>query len=168
MRRITPATSEDGQAIAIAVERLREARNRARAARHRQQVRPSTAPKAPRGTSRTECGGHTHEQAHSPAQGRPSRRHLRAVGWDRPLQTYYAQVCFRTDDEPDEGEALIWRGTEPGELPTPEAAIAVITPYAEIPPRLAEQLLADMTATIGEKDGRHQAEVKRRLFGSIH
>ncbi|NWM59953.1 hypothetical protein GY645_25240, partial [Escherichia coli] len=66
-----------------------------------------------------------------------------AVGWDRPLQTYYAQVCFRTDDEPDEGEALIWRGTEPGELPTPEAAIAVITPYAEIPPRLAEQLLAD-------------------------
>ena len=91
-----------------------------------------------------------------------------AVGWDRPLQTYYAQVCFRTDDEPDEGEALIWRGTEPGVLPTPEAAIAVITPYAEIPPRLAEQLLADMTATIGEKDGRHQAEVKRRLFGSIH
>ena len=59
-------------------------------------------------------------------------------------------------------------GWEPGELPTPEAAIAVITPYAEIPPRLAEQLLADMTATIGEKDGRHQAEVKRRLFGSIH
>jgi hypothetical protein len=27
LRRITPATSEDGQAIAIAVERLREARN---------------------------------------------------------------------------------------------------------------------------------------------
>ena len=27
MRRFTPATSEDGQAIAIAVERLREARN---------------------------------------------------------------------------------------------------------------------------------------------
>lgn len=91
-----------------------------------------------------------------------------AVGWDRPLQTFFAQVCFRTDDEPDEGEALIWQGTEPGELPTPEAAIAVVAPYAEVPAGLADQLAADMNVTIGEKDGRHQAEVKRRLFGSIH
>ncbi len=37
-----------------------------------------------------------------------------AVGWDRPLQTFFAQVFFRTTDEPDEGEALIWVGTEPG------------------------------------------------------
>ncbi len=41
---------------------------------------------------------------------------LRAtVGWDRPLQTFFAQVIFATEDEPDEGEALIWVGTEPSE-----------------------------------------------------
>lgn len=26
------------------------------------------------------------------------------VGWDRPLQTFFAQVFFRTEDEPAEGE----------------------------------------------------------------
>lgn len=91
-----------------------------------------------------------------------------AVGWDRPLQTFFAQVCFRTEEEPEEGEALIWQGTEPGELPTPEAAIAVVAPYVEVPADLAERLAADMGATIGEKDGQYQAEMKRRLFGSIN
>ena len=51
------------------------------------------------------------------------------VGWDRPLQTFFAQVFARTEAEPDEGEATIWVGTEPGELATPEAAIAVIAAF---------------------------------------
>lgn len=75
---------------------------------------------------------------------------------------------MRTDDESDEGEALIWRGTEPGDLPTAEAAIAVVAIYADIPDGLAEQLEAEMRATIGVKDGQHQVATKRRLFGTIH
>lgn len=90
------------------------------------------------------------------------------VGWDRPLQTFFAQVFFRTDDEPDEGEALIWVGTEPGEILTPEAAIAIVAPHVVIPANLAGQLTADMQATIGARDGRFQAAVKRNLFGSTH
>ena len=90
------------------------------------------------------------------------------VGWDRPLQTFFAQVFFRTEDEPDEGEALIWLGTEPGEMLTPEAVIAVVAPHVEVPPDLAERLNAEMRQTTGMKDGRHQAEAKRSLFGSIH
>ncbi|WP_371424511.1 hypothetical protein [Tardiphaga sp.] len=90
------------------------------------------------------------------------------IGWDRPLQTYFAQVFFRTEDEPDEGEALIWFGTEPGELLTAEAAIAVVAPHAEVPIGLADELDAEMRATIGMKDGQHQAAAKRSLFGSIH
>lgn len=90
------------------------------------------------------------------------------IGWDRPLQTFYAQVFCRTEDEPEEGEALIWIGTEPGELLTPEAAIAIVEPHAIIPPDLAERLAADMRATLDQRDGRHQAEIKRGLFGSIH
>ncbi|WP_337847804.1 hypothetical protein [Sphingomonas sp.] len=90
------------------------------------------------------------------------------VGWDRPLQTFFAQVFTRTADEPEEGEATIWVGTEPGELPTAEAAIAVVAPHAEIPADLAAVLRADMHETVGVRDGAHQAEAKRRLFGSLH
>lgn len=90
------------------------------------------------------------------------------VGWDRPLQTFFAQVFTRTEAEPEEGEATIWLGTEPGELPTPEAAITVVAPYAEVPDSLAARLLEDMRATIGVRDGVYQAEAKGRLFGSIH
>jgi len=90
------------------------------------------------------------------------------VGWYRPLQTFFAQVFFRTEDEPDEGVALIWLGTEPGEMLTPEAVIDVVAPHVEVPADLAGKLDAEMRETIGMKDGRHQAVAKRSLFGSIH
>ena len=90
------------------------------------------------------------------------------VGWDRPLQTFFAQVFTRTEAEPEEGEATIWLGTEPGELPTPEAALAVVAPYAEVPDTLAARLEDDRRGTIGVRDGTYQAEAKQRLFGSLH
>ena len=91
-----------------------------------------------------------------------------AVGWDRPLQTFFAQVFWRTEDEPEEGEPLIWVGTEPGEMLDPEAAIAVVAPHAVVPDDLAARLTAAMEATIGVKDSPEQAAVKRLLFGPIH
>jgi len=90
------------------------------------------------------------------------------IGWDRPLQMFFAQVFFVTEDEPEEGEALIWIGTEPGELLTPEAAIAIVEPHAIVPENLAVRLGAEMRETIGVKDGSHQAAAKRSLFGSVH
>lgn len=90
------------------------------------------------------------------------------IGWDRPLQTFFAQVFMPTDAEPEEGEATIWVGTEPGELLTPEAAICVVEVYADIPEALAAGLLADMTTSVSVKDGAHQVEAKQRLFGSLH
>lgn len=90
------------------------------------------------------------------------------IGWDRPLQTFFAQVFFVTEDEPEDGEALIWLGTEPGELLTPEAAIAIVDAHALVPSDLAAQLDAEMRDTIGVRDGSHQAAAKRSLFGSVH
>lgn len=90
------------------------------------------------------------------------------VGWDRPLQTFFAQVFFATDDESEEGEARIWVGTEPGELLTAEAVIAIVAPYAVVPADLPDRLTADMQATIGIEDGQHQVAAKRSLFGSTH
>ena len=89
------------------------------------------------------------------------------VGWDRPLQTFFAQVFIRTEAEPEEGEATIWVGTEPGEILTAAAAIAVVAPHAEIPGDLAEALEADLRASVGIRDGVHQVEAKRQIFGSI-
>lgn len=90
------------------------------------------------------------------------------IGWDRPLQTFFAQVFTPTEEEPEEGEATIWLGTEPGELSSPEAAIRVVEAYADIPETLGQSLEDDMRASVGVKDGSHQAEAKKRLFGSIH
>lgn len=90
------------------------------------------------------------------------------IGWDRPLQTFFAQVFTLTEAGDEEGEATIWLGTEPGELASPEAAIAVVAPYAIIPEDLADRLQAEMQATVGIKDGAHQQAAKRRIFGSIH
>lgn len=103
-------------------------------------------------------------------QPKPDQPHVvkATVGWDRPLQTFFAQVFFVTEDEPDEGEALIWLGTEPGELLTPEAAIAIVRPHVLVPLDLANQLEAEMRDTVGVKDGSHQAAAKRSLFGSVH
>ena len=90
------------------------------------------------------------------------------LGWDRPLQTFFAQVFFRTEDEPEEGEALIWFGTEPGELLSAEAAIEIVAPHAIVPAEPAGRLADDMRATAGIRDGSHQAAAKRALFGSTH
>lgn len=88
---------------------------------------------------------------------------------DATLPTqFFAQIFTPTDEEPEEGEATIWLGTEPGELPSPEIAIRVVEAYADIPETLAADLAADMSATVGVKDGLHQAAAKRRLFGSIN
>jgi hypothetical protein len=76
----------------------------------------------------------------------------------------------RDDNEKgdEDGEILLWVGTEPGELLDPEAAIALVAPYALIPDDLAARLREDMDAAAGKRDGAHQIEVKRILFGSQH
>src|SRR3546814_14321887 len=84
------------------------------------------------------------------------------------FRSFFAQVFTPTEAEAEEVEATIWFGTEPGELATPEAAIAIVAPYAIIPDDLSDRLQAEMQATVGIKDGEHQQAAKRRIFGSIH
>ena len=53
------------------------------------------------------------------------------VGWDRPLQTYFAQVLNAPDEDGEEIE-LVWVGTAFGELPRAVDAIRVLEPYCHI------------------------------------
>lgn len=87
---------------------------------------------------------------------------------DRPLQTFFAQVFYRTDEEPNEGEALIWLGTEPGELLTPEAAIAVIEPHVVVPPDLLLRLAADKLVAGAKAEGRQRAGSDGSRSGTMH
>lgn len=87
-----------------------------------------------------------------------------AIGWDRPLDTFFVQV-MRPDPEIDgEDEILFWRGTDLRELPTAADAIAAARPWASLPADLGATLETDRMKTLGRSDGQHQAEVKRRLF----
>ncbi|TXI80679.1 MAG: hypothetical protein E6Q40_14590 [Cupriavidus sp.] len=104
----------------------------------------------------------------SPRPGAPDVLRV-FVGWDRPLQTFFSQVFVRSDDpEDDDGVLFFWKGTEPGELSTPEAAIDLVAQYALVPSDLAATLRAEMEASRGERDGPHQADMKKLMFGSIH
>lgn len=86
------------------------------------------------------------------------------VGWDRPLQTYFAQV-FTLDDD-DEEEATIWEGTSLRELPTADDALALVSPHAIVPDDLLARLEADEAGSRSQTDGPFQLGMKKLIFRS--
>lgn len=84
------------------------------------------------------------------------------IGWDRPLETFFAQVFALNSD--GEEVAVVWKGTYPAELPTPRSAIDILQPYCDIPPRLATALETDRLATLGRTDSEAQRTAKRALI----
>lgn len=77
-----------------------------------------------------------------------------AIGWDRPLGTFFVIIFGTPDDDDsafdrDELTPLLWEGTAPGALSTPDAAIALASSYAVIPDGFAAQLAADRSAANG-------------------
>lgn len=83
------------------------------------------------------------------------------VGWDRPLQTFFAQL-FSINEE-DEEEAHIWVGTFPQELASAGAAIAVVKASCHVPADLAAILETERLASLGTGDGPQQADMKQRF-----
>ncbi|NUR59350.1 MAG: hypothetical protein HOV87_11875 [Catenulispora sp.] len=78
----------------------------------------------------------------------PFAKHTIVIGWDRPLRTYYVQVvnhsAAETDDDTaaqdDASNPYIRRGCDFEEITDAAAAVAIVRPYAEIPPGLVAQL----------------------------
>jgi hypothetical protein len=67
------------------------------------------------------------------------------VGWDNPLQTFFAQA-FEPSVE-DEAEAdLLWIGTAFQEIPTVAALQAQLTGWATLPPAIVTRLTGDQQA----------------------
>ncbi len=89
-----------------------------------------------------------------------------ALGWDRPMSSFFVQV-FRPDPE-ENGEEMsfIWKGTAPGELSSPSAAIEIARPWANLPDDLGRTLELDRLKTSATGDGLAQVASKRWIRGN--
>ncbi len=84
------------------------------------------------------------------------------VGWDRPLQTFFAQL-FSINKE-GEDEAHIWVGTFPHERGSAGAALAIVKDQCLIPEGRAATLETEQLASLGTADGRAQVDAKQRFI----
>ena len=69
-------------------------------------------------------------------------RHEVVVGWDPPLNTFFAQV-LDTEAEDDLDYEVLWIGTSFDEVPDPARVIAAVQPFAAVPDGLLATLQQD-------------------------
>lgn len=100
-----------------------------------------------------------HELRRLPAAGPVTRG---VVGWDRPLQSFFAQL-FSINEEGEE-EPHLWVGTFPRELDSGGAAIALVKADCHVPDDLGAILETERLASLGTTDGHHQADIKERFL----
>ena len=184
MQPIAPATHDQAEAAKAMIASLRAARVNARKAgsprtlarillalssaegaqrhiRHRLRRSAQDSGFAVHYNTRPE-GTITMSRREAPLKPSADRAVRAVVGWDRPLETFFAQV-FETDTDGEE-EAFVWLGTFPGELPTPRSALDVIAPWCTIPDGLAAALETDRLKTLASHDGPAQFAAKRALI----
>ena len=68
------------------------------------------------------------------------------VGWDGPLQTYFAQV-HRQIPGTKHSKIVLWIGTRPQEIADAAQLAAPLAPFAELTECLLERLRADEAAS---------------------
>jgi len=83
-----------------------------------------------------------------------------AIGYDRPLSTFFVQVMQPHPRIDGEEATHIWKGSAPGELPTAAAAIAIAAKYADLPKDLGAKLETDRLKTLSTFDGPAQVAAK--------
>lgn len=71
------------------------------------------------------------------------------VGWDNPMQTFFAQVLRETDDD-DADPTVLWCGSTTHEINDPEGMRKSLAPYAVLTDDMIGQLHADRTRHAGQ------------------
>jgi hypothetical protein len=89
-----------------------------------------------------------------------------AIGWDRPLATFFVQVLRPHPTMKGEDDMVEWQGTEPDELPTAAAAIEIAARYADLRETLGADLKTDRLKTLGSVDGPAQRAARSFLYRS--
>ena len=87
-----------------------------------------------------------------------------SVGWDRPLQTFFAQVLSAELDEDGNSDVLLWIGAGLEEVGSARAAFDALRAWAIIPDGLSAQLETERLASLTRRDTDYQADIKRRLL----
>lgn len=65
------------------------------------------------------------------------------IGWDAPLNTFFAQVWDRTKDEDDPAAELLWVGCMPGEIRDPRQVMNAVAAWLPVPADLVNTLYAE-------------------------
>ncbi len=74
--------------------------------------------------------------------------HEVAVGWDRPLHTFFAQVLDVEADEDSDDRMILWIGADFGAVPDPATAVDAVRPFAVIPADLVQVLRIEWAASV--------------------
>ena len=83
------------------------------------------------------------------------------IGWDRPLNSFFAQVHDLEVSDDDEGDpVVVWVGATHSEILTPEALQLHIARYGTIPDEIMQTLRADRVATLDTGDTRLQRAMR--------
>ena len=73
-----------------------------------------------------------------------------AVGWDNPLQSFFAQVSRPEEGDDEEDNMILWVGAAPREVVTVEDLAQHLAPFADLAPDMAERLRADRAAKLDQ------------------
>jgi hypothetical protein len=87
-----------------------------------------------------------------------------AVGWDRPLNTYFGIVTEDKDDDYGDS-AIIWVGTNNGEFQHPEDLQPVLSAYANIPADILTRLRIDRAETLDTGNSPLQRRMRTKFSG---
>ena len=87
-----------------------------------------------------------------------------AVGWDRPLNTYFGVVTEDKDDDYGDS-AIIWVGTNNGEFQHPEDLQPVLSAYANIPADILTRLRIDRAETLDTGNSPLQRRMRTKFSG---
>ena len=87
-----------------------------------------------------------------------------AVGWDRPLNTYFGTVTEEKDD--DYGDSVIvCVGTNNGEIQLPEDLQPALSAYAKIPADILTRLRIDRAETLDTGNSPLQRHMQTKFSG---
>jgi hypothetical protein len=83
-----------------------------------------------------------------------------AIGWDRPLRSFFVQVSRPHPTRAGNSRMLEWVGTAVGELTIAAEAIDIARRYTDLPDTLAATLETDRLKTLATPDGPAQVAVR--------
>jgi len=87
-----------------------------------------------------------------------------AVGWDRPLNTYFGIVTEDKDDD-DGDSVIVWVGTNNGDIQLPEDLQAALSAYADIPADILTRLRIDRAETLDTGNSPLQRRMRTKFSG---